>query len=180
MMAAFSREHNLDPNRRFVADSQHGEDPTRRRVFLEEVGSLSERGQRSLRSDLAIDALQMAIYNEGGTDSLEGLIHHSDRGVQGGFKWSSQHLSAEVFDGTATWVDGDVDGASGDAVAGPAASAPRCRAQVLGEDCRGFVERGRSDGVWCLGSGWFSLVPRSWWDAIDSTQSAVRQVSDVC
>ncbi len=40
------------------------------------------QASRSLRTDLAIDALQMAIYNRGRTDSLEGLIHHSDRGVQ--------------------------------------------------------------------------------------------------
>jgi putative transposase len=40
------------------------------------------QASRSLRTDLAIDALQMAIYNRGRTDSLQGLIHHSDRGVQ--------------------------------------------------------------------------------------------------
>lgn len=37
----------------------------------------------SLRSDLAIDALEMAIWNRtraGGV--LDGLVHHSDRGVQ--------------------------------------------------------------------------------------------------
>jgi putative transposase len=38
---------------------------------------------RSLRSDLAIDALQMAVWNRrrAGAD-LTGLVHHSDRGVQ--------------------------------------------------------------------------------------------------
>ncbi len=40
------------------------------------------QASRSLRTDLAIDALEMAMYNRGRTDSLEGLIHHSDRGVQ--------------------------------------------------------------------------------------------------
>jgi putative transposase len=35
----------------------------------------------SLRSDLAIDALEMAIYSRSAHD-LSGLIHHSDRGVQ--------------------------------------------------------------------------------------------------
>src|SRR5664280_313466 len=34
----------------------------------------------SLRSDLAIDALEMAIFGRG--DDLAGLVHHSDRGVQ--------------------------------------------------------------------------------------------------
>ena len=131
-----------------------------------------------MRTAMVLDALEMTRSSRG--TRLEGLVAHSDAGSQGGFKWSSQHLSVEVFDGTAISVDGDVDGASGDAVAWQAACAPRCRARFLSEDCRGFVERERSDGVWCLGSGRFSLVPRSWWDAIDSTQSVVRQVSDVC
>ncbi len=40
------------------------------------------QASRSLRTDLAIDALEMAMYTRGRIDSLEGLIHHSDRGVQ--------------------------------------------------------------------------------------------------
>ena len=172
------------PNRLWIADMTY----VKTRVgfvyvaFVTDVFSrriVGWRASRSLETGLALDALEQAIWNRLDGDP-DGLIHHSDHGSQGGFKWSSQHLSVEVFDGTATWVDGDDDGASGDAVAGPAARAPRRRAGVLGEDCRGFVERGRSDGVWCLGSGWFSLVPRSWWDAIDSTRFVVRQVSDVC
>ena len=39
------------------------------------------RVSRSLRVDLALDALEMAIWSRGATD-LKGLIHHSDRGVQ--------------------------------------------------------------------------------------------------
>ncbi len=35
----------------------------------------------SLRSDLAIDALEMAIYSRR-NDDLSELVHHSDRGVQ--------------------------------------------------------------------------------------------------
>ena len=40
------------------------------------------QASRSLRTDLAIDALEMAMFTRGRTDNLEGLIHHSDRGVQ--------------------------------------------------------------------------------------------------
>lgn len=40
------------------------------------------QASRSLRADLAIDALEMAVFNRGRTDDLDGLIHHSDRGVQ--------------------------------------------------------------------------------------------------
>lgn len=47
---------------------------------------------RHLRTSLALDALEMALWRRGeqGAD-LSGLIHHSDRGGQGGFNWWSQH-----------------------------------------------------------------------------------------
>jgi putative transposase len=47
------------------------------------------RVSNSLHADLALDALEMAIWRRQRQD-LSGLIHHSDRGVQGGFKASSQ------------------------------------------------------------------------------------------
>jgi putative transposase len=41
------------------------------------------QASRSLRSDLAIDALEMAVWNrQRAGDDLTGLTHHSDRGVQ--------------------------------------------------------------------------------------------------
>src|SRR5437899_9141121 len=39
------------------------------------------QASRSLRTDLALDALEMAIWARRG-ERLDGLIHHSDRGVQ--------------------------------------------------------------------------------------------------
>ncbi len=39
------------------------------------------RVSHSLRTDLALDALEMAIWSRGDAD-LTGLVHHSDRGVQ--------------------------------------------------------------------------------------------------
>ncbi|MBN9801142.1 IS3 family transposase [Pseudonocardia sp. UM4_GMWB1] len=48
---------------------------------------------RHLRTDLALDALEMALWRrELQQADISGLVHHSDRGVQGGFNWSSQHL----------------------------------------------------------------------------------------
>jgi putative transposase len=47
------------------------------------------QASRSLRTDLALEALEMAIWSRRG--ELEGLVHHSDRGSQLGFKGSSQH-----------------------------------------------------------------------------------------
>src|ERR671911_2609013 len=43
-----------------------------------------------LGHELALAALDMAIARE---RPEPGLVHHSDRGVQGGFSWSSQHQS---------------------------------------------------------------------------------------
>jgi putative transposase len=40
------------------------------------------QASRSLRADLAIDALEMAVHNRGRQGSLDGLVHYSDRGAQ--------------------------------------------------------------------------------------------------
>jgi putative transposase len=51
------------------------------------------RVSRSAHAGFVLDALEQALHARrpvrGG-----GLVHHSDRGVQLGFKWSSQHLCA--------------------------------------------------------------------------------------
>jgi len=46
------------------------------------------RVTRSLHTDLVLDALEQALHAR---QAGEGLIHHSDRGCQPGFKGSSQH-----------------------------------------------------------------------------------------
>ena len=130
-----------------------------------------------MRGSLVCDALNMAVATRGG--AVDGVIFHSDRGSQGEFNWSSQHLKMEVLHGKATWVDGDVDGAAGDAVAGATAGAARCGAGVLGEDRRGTVERGGRDRVWCVSPGRCSLVPRAGWHAVNPAHPAVGQVSVV-
>ena len=48
----------------------------------------------SLRTDLALDALEQALYARPARDQL---VHHSDRGSQGEFNRSSQHLDDEVL-----------------------------------------------------------------------------------
>ncbi|MCK1661254.1 hypothetical protein IVA90_27540 [Bradyrhizobium sp. 151] len=42
-----------------------------------------------MTAQLVADALLMAVWRRGKPDAL---MHHSDRGSQGGFKRSSQHL----------------------------------------------------------------------------------------
>jgi transposase InsO family protein len=49
----------------------------------------------TLHAELALDALEQAIWRRHRQD-LTGLVHHSDRGVQTGFKGSWQHRSQEL------------------------------------------------------------------------------------
>jgi len=74
------------PNRLWVADLTYVKTHTGWTyvAFIIDVFSRAIVGWQastSLRSDLAIDALEMAIYSRNGRD-LSTLIHHSDRGVQ--------------------------------------------------------------------------------------------------
>ena len=78
------------------------------------------RVSSSLRAELALDALEMAIWSRRSAD-LAGLVHHSDRGVQGGFHRSSQHLETEVVrDGCRQAAARDPGDARPDVVARPA------------------------------------------------------------
>ena len=131
-----------------------------------------------MRTEMVLDALEMARRSRGGR-RLVGLVAHSDAGSQGGFNWSSQHFEIEVFDGTTAGMDGDADGAAGDAVAGAAAGSTRSGAGVLGQGRRGVVERGCRCGVRGVGSGGVALVPRAWRDAVDPARCVVGQVSVV-
>jgi len=93
-----------------------------------------------MRADLVTDALQMAIDLR---RPAPGLIFHSDRGSQGGFNRSSQHLMiAEVLDGSSSANSGSCS-AAGDAITGASAAPARDRATVLDADRQGtYADRG--------------------------------------
>ena len=63
------------------------------------------RVSTSLRSDLAIDALKMAVHSRRVAGNLDGLVHHSETGVQSGFNRSSQHPDTGGVDGQANTMD---------------------------------------------------------------------------
>ncbi len=81
-----------------------------------------------LRTELVSDALANAVAAR---DPAPGVIFHADRGCQGGFNRSSQHLDSGGVDGQASWVDDGVDRAVADEVAGCAGASPGSRARVL-------------------------------------------------
>lgn len=99
-------------------------------LFLRRVvgWSMSERIDRKL----ALDALRMALAQR---RPQPGLIHHSDRGSQGEFKRSSQHLDRGNCDDYSKAPFGLVR-ASTVAVAGPASGSTTGElSAVLGIDC---------------------------------------------
>jgi putative transposase len=49
------------------------------------------RASRTAHAGFVLDALEQALHDRRPLHR-GGLVHHSDRGSQGGFKWSSQHL----------------------------------------------------------------------------------------
>ncbi len=125
---------------------------------------------------LVLNALGMATQRR---QHRDGLVIHSDRGVQGGFNWSLQRLSERGCDGEAGWVDEGVDGQVGDEVAWGAVVAPGCGAVVLAGDREARREcagRRRGGGV---AGGWQPVVPRAWRDANVHAGSVVGAISVV-
>jgi putative transposase len=116
-----------------------------------------------MRSDLVIQALQMAIARR---QPEAGLIHHTDQGSQGGFNWSSQRSTERSCDGHEE-ADFGSGWSSCDAVAGTStgwsAGAPSA---VLGGDLPRGVERGRRRRGGGVCGGWRPVVPGGWRDAV--------------
>jgi transposase InsO family protein len=60
---------------------------------------VSWRASRTAHASFVLDALEQAIHERRPTHR-GGLIHHSDRGSQGGFNRSSQHSVCRFLSGT--------------------------------------------------------------------------------
>jgi len=73
---------------------------------------LGWRTGTSMSSQLVLDALEQAVWtrNRSGTTELTGLIHHTDKGSQGGFNWSLQNLDRGGVHGQTSGMDDGVDG----------------------------------------------------------------------
>ncbi|WP_404371751.1 IS3 family transposase [Kytococcus sedentarius] len=110
---------------------------------------------------LPLLALEHALLSTGASRGHKGLVHHSDRGVQGGFNWSSQHLDQEVSDGSSS--TGSRQGGSSEAPFAGASEVPEARrGGVLGRD-RERTARGGSRGRLRRGArGRREMVPTRW------------------
>jgi hypothetical protein len=152
-------------------------------AFVTDVCSRRIVGWRTanrMPTALPLDALEMALWiRAGNNESVTGMVHHSDAGAQGGINWPSQHLDLEVADGQTTWMVSHADGEAVDAVTWSTADSSRCRACVLGQDCRGTDERGRCGGLRRLGASRQPLVPRGWRHADHRIEPTVGPLSVV-
>ncbi|WP_374109494.1 IS3 family transposase [Actinotalea sp. K2] len=124
-----------------------------------------------MRSELVVDALQMAIWRR---QPAPGAIVHADRGSQGGLNRSSQHpVITEVSNG-ATTAAGGSGSATGDAVTGAADPGPACRAGVLAADRQGREQRGGRGSGRCVVAGRVTLVSSRWRDGAVAAGRADR------
>jgi hypothetical protein len=128
-----------------------------------------------LRTELVADALANAVaarYPD------PGVIFHSDRGCQGGFSRSSQHLELEVLRyGCWEASAGDSGDARPDVVAGPAVSrAAHGPGAVLGGDRTRRFERGRGGCGRRVAGCRLAVVSSGWRDAADHAGPAVGAV----
>jgi transposase InsO family protein len=89
------------PNQRYVGDITYLPIGEGRFLYLASVIDLFSRRLAGwsiadhMRTDLVVDALRAAAATRGG--SLSGAIMHTDHGSQGGFNWSSQHVTVAAI-----------------------------------------------------------------------------------
>ena len=123
---------------------------------------LGWRSGTTMTTQLVLDALEQAIWtrHREGHD-LDGLVHHSDRGSQGGFNWSSQHLVRGVCDGSSSTGCGS--GCSSEAPFTWASEVPAPgRGGVLEGDCARAAARGGFGGCGRGAGSRCEVVPQRW------------------
>jgi putative transposase len=103
------RFHAQAPNRLWVADLTYVRTWAGFMyvAFITDVFSrriVGWQASTSLRTDLALHALEQAIWDRTQAgENLDGLVHHSDRGVQPRFKESSQRCRVRLSVGARRW-----------------------------------------------------------------------------
>ncbi|MFD3580851.1 IS3 family transposase [Streptomyces sp. NPDC058683] len=126
-----------------------------------------------LRTELVADALKTACRQR---RPARPVIFHSDRGCQGGFNQSSQHLICMgVLDGASSAGSGS-GGASEAEVSGASEVSASCRGGVLGGDRQGPSRRGGRRRHRRGAGGRGALVPRVWRHAAVRFEATLGQV----
>ncbi|MER5602256.1 IS3 family transposase [Streptomyces sp. NPDC002265] len=125
-------------------------------------------------ADLVLTTLEYALASR---EVAPGeLIHHTDRGSEGGFNWSSQHLvRVEVLDGASSAGRGP-GGASEVEVSGASEVSASCRGGILDGDRQGPSRRGGRRRHRRGAGGRDALVPPVWRHATVRCEAAFGQV----
>ena len=97
------------------------------------------RVSSSMHTDFVLDALEQALYARQPGRNGE-LTHHSDRGSQGGFNRSSQHLQPGGVYGATRGMDKAIDKEGCNGLAGRSFASARSRASILGTDCNRYQQ----------------------------------------
>ena len=96
------------------------------------------RVSRTAHASFVLDALEQALHDRRPVQGSR-LVHHSDRGSQGGFKWSSQHLDGSCDEHSKTALGSFWAGALV-LTRSTAGGRARGAAAILGSDCGGHGE----------------------------------------
>jgi hypothetical protein len=116
------------------------------------------RVSSSMHTEFVLDALEQALYARRADREGE-LIHHSDRGSQGEFNPSSQHVLIGGVDELQEIEVGSI-AAREAPLAGETASVASSRAvAVLEGDLRGALQRGRGRHRWRVAGRRQQMVP---------------------
>jgi putative transposase len=131
-----------------------------------------------MRLELVERALEMGVARR---RPGPGLIHHSDHGSQGGFKWWSQHSIERSCDGQAEGMGVGADGTASDAITGSTGGgAQGASSAVLASDRSWGEECGRRRGGGRVRGRWRPVVQGGWRDAaVCDPGSAVGALSVV-
>ena len=116
------------------------------------------RVSNALRTDLALDALEQALC-ERCPAAAQPLVHHSDRGSQGEFNRSSQHLLAGGDDGHKEGSEWSCDDEVSRATSSPASIGT---ATILEGDRWWALERGSSSDGRGVAGGRNKMVSGVW------------------
>lgn len=151
-----------------------------------------------LRTELCLDALEMAVATRGGRRNLvTGVVFHTDHGTQGGINWSSQHLDHGGVHETTVRMDRHDRGSPSGAQKEPTErhpyisgtdSLPGCAddrlagrpGSVLGSDRSRPKDRCRRHRGGCLIPRRIPVVPPRWGCEPSSSANCVRPLPVIC
>ena len=117
------------------------------------------RVARSMHAELVLDALEQALWSRSG---IKGVVHHSDRGSQGGFKRSLQHFNHGGCDDNGKKTLRSIGTGQVAFTRSSTGRAAYTATAVLGGDCRGTFERGGGGECSDIAGGRGTMVPGGW------------------